>query len=99
MSLNHYSPAKEGRKRAQIFLPDLFLTLTLGVTLGLDETEMEFVAKLNWKIYLRAVPFLITMQGQFVPLTLGKILSGANQGSGSVPSRVWVFKKTGHGLV
>lgn len=97
-SLNHYSPAKEGRKHVQIFLPDLFLTLTLGVTLRLDETEMEFVAKLHWKIYLRAVPFHISMQGQFVPLTLGKSLSGANQGSGFVPSRAWVFRKTGHGL-
>lgn len=53
------------------------------------------MAKLNLRTYLCAVPFHISMQEQFVPLTPEKSLLAANQRSGCVSSRVWVLQELG----
>lgn len=59
---------------------------------------MGLVVKLNLRLDLHAIPFHVSLQEQFVPLTAGKSLLAANHPSGCVSPRVGVLQETGRGL-
>lgn len=76
---------------ARLSLPVSFLTLGETLIERLGEEEMGSGAKLNLRICLCATPFHISVQEQFIQLTLGKSLSTANHGSGYVFSRACIL--------
>lgn len=67
------SGKRKKKKHAQLFLPVLLTLRASLVELGLGEKGMGFVAKLNERLYLHAIPFPSMCRSSLYHSLLGRV--------------------------